>query len=158
MSTSVHQFTLYTITGSPLPLSQFAGKKILLVNTASACGFTPQYQQLQQLYDNYQQKVEIIALPCNDFGAQEPGTEHEIEQFCQKNYGVTFPISQKVTILGSHPHPLYMFLMKKELNGYRDSEVKWNFQKYLANENGQLFKIFGSAVEPLSEEILRLIE
>lgn len=158
MSMSVHQFTLTTINGNPLPLSQFAGKKILLVNTASACGFTPQYQQLEELYKNYRQRLEIVAMPCNDFGAQEPASENEIEQFCQINFGITFPITQKINILGSHPHPLYQFLMKKELNGYRDSEVKWNFQKYLTDESGQLIKIFGSAVEPLSENILRLIE
>lgn len=158
MSKTVYDYPLKDIKGNDLLLSKFKGKKILLVNTASACGFTPQYKQLEELHQNFKDKLEVIGLPCNDFGEQEPGTATEIEQFCEVNYGVTFPITEKVKILCSNPHPLYEFLMKKDLNGYRDSEVKWNFQKYLIDENGNLIKIFPSPVDPLSEEILKLIE
>lgn len=158
MSKTVYDYLLKDIKGNVLDLSKFKGKKILLVNTASACGFTPQYAQLEELYENFTNKVEVIGLPCNDFGAQEPGTEKEIEQFCELNFKVSFPLTAKVKILGNHPHPLYEFLMKKELNGYRDSEVKWNFQKYLIDETGNLIKIFSSAVDPLSEDIITLIE
>lgn len=158
MSKTVYDYPLKDIKGNELNLSKFKGKKILLVNTASACGFTPQYKQLEELYQNLKEKVEVIGLPCNDFGEQEPGTEKEIEQFCEVNFGVTFPLTEKVKILGSNPHPLYEFLMKKELNGYRDSEVKWNFQKYLIDENGNVIKIFGAPVDPLSEEVISLIE
>ena len=158
MSKTVYDYLLKDIKGNDLNLSHFKGKKILLVNTASACGFTPQYAQLEELYKNFNNKVEVIGLPCNDFGAQEPGSENEIDQFCELNFKVSFPLTSKVKILGNYPHPLYEFLMKKELNGYRDSEVKWNFQKYLINEKGNLIKIFFSAVDPLSEEILTLIE
>ncbi len=158
MSKTVYDYPLKDIKGNDFNLSKFKGKKILLVNTASVCGFTPQYAQLEELHKNFKDKLEVIGLPCNDFGEQEPGTEKEIEQFCEVNFKVSFPLTSKVKILGSNPHPLYEFLMKKELNGYRDSEVKWNFQKYLIDENGNLIKIFSSAVDPLSEDILKLIE
>ena len=158
MSKTAYDYPLKDIKGNDFSLSKFKGKKILLVYTASACGFTPQYAQLEELHKNFKNKVEIIGLPCNDFGEQEPGTEKEIEQFCEVNFKVSFPLTSKVNILGSNPHPLYEFLMKKELNGYRDSEVKWNFQKYLIDENGNLIKIFSPALDPLSEDILKLIE
>lgn len=158
MTQTVYDFPLKDIQGKDFFLSQFKGKKILLVNTASACGFTPQYKQLQELHENFKDKVAVIGLPCNDFGEQEPGTEKEIKSFCEVNFGVTFLLTQKVSILGVNQHPLYNYLTKKELNGYRDSEVKWNFQKYLINENGQLIKIFSAPVDPLSEEVLKLIE
>lgn len=157
MSNIVYNYPLQKIDGGPLDLSSYKGKKILLVNTASACGFTPQYAQLEELYQHYKDKLVVVGLPCNDFGEQEPGTEQEIAQFCDLTYHVTFPMTAKVKILGADPHPLYNFLMKKELNGYRDSEVKWNFQKYLINENGNLVKIFGPQVEPLSDDILNLV-
>ncbi len=158
MSKTVYDYPLKDIKGNVLDLSKFKGKKILLVNTASVCGFTPQYKQLEELYKGFKDKLVVIGLPCNDFGEQEPGTPEEIEQFCEINFGVTFPMAEKVTILGGNPHPLYKFLMEKELNGYRDSEVKWNFQKYLINENGNVIKIFGAPVDPLSEEVISLIE
>ena len=158
MSKTAYDYPLKDIKGNDFSLSKFKGKKILLVNTASACGFTPQYAQLEELHKNFKDKLEVIGLPCNDFGEQEPGTEKEIEHFCELNFKVSFPLTSKVNIFGSNPHPLYEFLMKKELNGYRDSEVKWNFQKYLIDENGNLIKIFSSAVDPLSEDILKLVE
>ena len=158
MSKTVYDYSINDIKGKPFDLSKFKGKKILLVNVASACGYTPQYKGLEELYENFKDKVEVIGLPCNDFGEQEPGTPQEIEQFCEVNFGVTFPLTEKVKILGPDPHPLYQFLMKKELNGYRDSEVRWNFQKYLIDENGNLVKIFSTLVEPLSEELLAMVE
>jgi glutathione peroxidase len=158
MSKTVYDYTLKDIKGNDLSLSKFKGKKILLVNTASACGYTPQYKQLEELHQNFKDKLAVIGLPCNDFGEQEPGTEKEIEQFCEVNFGVTFPLTEKVKILGSNPHPLYEYLMKKELNGYRDSDVKWNFQKYLIDENGHVIKIFGAPIDPLSEDVLKMIE
>ena len=158
MSKTVYDFAINDINGNRLDLSKFKGKKILLVNTASACGLTPQYKQLEELYENYKEKVQVIGLPCNDFGVQEPGNAEEITKFCEVNFGVTFPLTEKVKILGSTPHPLYEFLMNKELNGYADSEVKWNFQKYLIDENGDLINVIHPQVEPLSEEVLSLIE
>ena len=155
---SVYDYKLKTISGGELDLGGFKGKKILLVNTASACGYTPQYKQLEELYENYKSKLEIVGLPCNDFGGQEPGSENEIAQFCEVNYGVTFPLTSKVKIKGDAPAPLYKYLTSKELNGYADSEVQWNFQKYLMDENGQLIGIFGSGVEPLSDELLNAID
>ncbi len=158
MEHSVYDYKLRTIRGGELDLSQFKGKKILLVNTASECGFTPQYKQLQELYENFKDKVEVIGIPCDDFGGQEPGTDSQIEQFCEVNFGVTFPLTAKVKILGPEIHPLYQFLTQQTLNGYRDSEVKWNFQKYLIDENGKLIKIFSAPTDPLSEDVLKLID
>jgi glutathione peroxidase len=158
MSKSAYIFSLTDIKGNEFFLEKFRGKKILLVNTASACGLTPQYKQLQELYENYNGKLEVIGLPCNDFGAQEPGSENEIAGFCETNFNVTFPLTSKVKILGSNPHPLYNFLTRKELNGHSDSEVKWNFQKYLIDENGHLVNVFSPMIEPLSEEILSAIQ
>lgn len=157
MEKSVYQFKLKDIHGQPLDLSQFKGKKILFVNTASECGYTPQYQQLQELSVSHKQDLAVIGLPCNDFGAQEPGDEKQIEQFCTSNYAVTFPLTGKIKILGDNPEPLYSFLTKKELNGYRDSEVVWNFQKYLCNENGELIGVFPHNMDPFSDKILNAI-
>lgn len=158
MEHSVYDYKLRTIKGEELDLSKFKGKKILLVNTASECGFTPQYKQLQELYENFKDKVVVIGIPCDDFGGQEPGSESQIEQFCEVNFGVTFPLTAKVKILGPEIHPLYQFLTQQTLNGYRDSEVKWNFQKYLIDENGKLIKIFSAPTDPLSEDVLKLID
>jgi glutathione peroxidase len=155
---SVYDFKLKTISGSDLDLNSFRGKKILLVNTASACGYTPQYKQLEELYENFKDKLAVVGLPCNDFGGQEPGSESDIAQFCEVNYKVTFPITTKVKIKGADPTPLYHYLTNKALNGYADSEVQWNFQKYLIDENGQVIGVFGSGVEPLSDELLNAIE
>lgn len=158
MSKPVYDIVINDIKGQPLNLSQYKGKKLLLVNTASACGLTPQYKQLEELHQHHKDRLQVIGLPCNDFGAQEPGSADEIVQFCEVNYGVSFPLSEKVVILGDNPHPLYAYLTRKEENGYSDSEVKWNFQKYLIDENGYLVKVFSPMAEPLSEEILSAIE
>ncbi|MCW5907177.1 MAG: glutathione peroxidase [Chitinophagales bacterium] len=157
MDNSVYTIPLNDIHGKPMALENFRGKKILLVNTASECGLTPHYAQLQELYENFKDKVVVVGLPCNDFGGQEPGTEEQIINFCETNYKITFPLAEKVKILGDNIHPLYAFLTKKEMNGYADSEVKWNFQKYLIDENGKLIKVFSPVTEPLSEEVLDAI-
>lgn len=158
MGKTVYDFAINDIKGQPLNLAQYKGKKLLLVNTASACGLTPQYKQLEELHLHYKDKVQVIGLPCNDFGAQEPGSADEIVQFCEVNYGVSFPLTEKVVILGENPHPLYAYLTHKAENGHSDSEVKWNFQKYLIGEDGNLLQVFSPMVEPLSEEILNAIE
>ena len=129
----------------------------MIVNTASECGQTPQYDQLEAVYKKYKNKLVIIGFPTNDFGGQEPGTNEEIGQFCQKNYGVTFPISEKITVKGTETPELYKWLTSKELNGKTDSEIKWNFQKYLIDENGRLLEVFPSSVKPDSKELLTAI-
>ena len=158
MSNTVYDYKLKSIQGEELDLSAFKGKKILLVNTASACGLTPQYKQLEELNENFKDKLQIIGLPCNDFAGQEPGTEKEIAQFCEVNFGVTFPLTAKVKIKGDSPDPIYQFLTKKELNGFADIVVAWNFQKYLVDETGHLTAVFAPPVDPLSDEILNAIE
>jgi glutathione peroxidase len=158
MSNTVYDYKLKTIKGEELDLSAYKGKKILLVNTASACGLTPQYKQLEELNENFKDKLQIIGLPCNDFAGQEPGTEEEIAEFCEVNFGVSFPLTSKVKIKGEEPDAIYQFLTKKELNGFSDSEVAWNFQKYLVDETGHLTAVFAPPVEPLSDEILKAIE
>ncbi len=158
MSNTVYDYKLQAIDGSDLDLSQYKGKKILFVNTASQCGLTPQYSQLQDLHEAFKSKVQIIGLPCNDFGAQEPETEDKISYFCEVNYHITFPLTKKIKVLGDDKHPLYKYLTEKELNGLEDSEVKWNFQKYLVNEQGELVKVFSPMVEPMSEELISELE
>lgn len=158
MGNLLYSYKINSLSGQPFDFGQFAGKKILLVNTASECGLTPQYAQLQELYENFGDKLEVIGLPCNDFGNQEPGGVKEIATFCETKFNVTFPLTEKVKILGDDPHPVYRFLTQKELNGYADSEVKWNFQKYLISEKGELIGVFSPMVEPLSEEVLAAIE
>jgi glutathione peroxidase len=156
MGNTVYDYKLKSIKGEPIDLSAFKGKKILLVNTASACGLTPQYKQLEELQENFKDKLQIIGLPCNDFAGQEPGTETEIARFCESTYNITFPLTSKVNIVGE-PDPIYQFLTNGELNGYGSSEVAWNFQKYLVDENGHLIAVLSPPVEPLDEEILNAI-
>ena len=158
MANTVYDYKLQHIDGSELDLSAYKGKKILLVNTASQCGLTPQYAQLQELHESMKDKVQIIGLPCNDFGAQEPEAEDKISYFCEVNYHITFPLTKKIKVLGDDKHPLYNYLTEKSMNGLEDSEVKWNFQKYLINENGHLQKVISPMVEPLSEELISEIE
>lgn len=151
-----HDFTVTDINGNPYSLAQLKGKRVLVVNTASECGFTPQYAQLQELYQEYGgDSFQIVGFPANDFGAQEPGNNQEIAAFCSKNYGVTFPMMAKITVKGDNTHELYRWLTTKSENGVADSEVEWNFQKYLINEQGRLVKHYESAVTPLDEEIVR---
>ena len=131
---------------------------MLLVNVASECGFTPQYKELQQLYEQYGTKVVVIGFPANDFGGQEPGSNLEIATFCEKNYGVTFPVVEKITVTGPEQHPLYKYLSSKSLNGVTNEAPSWNFCKYLINEDGKVVQFFPSKVAPLSSELIAAIQ
>ncbi|HMN06951.1 MAG TPA: glutathione peroxidase [Flavobacteriales bacterium] len=156
---SFHQFTVTDINGRPFDLSGLRGHKVLVVNTASECGYTPQYKQLEELYARYKDRgLVVVGFPSNDFGGQEPGTEKEIAAFCEKNYGVTFPMMSKVHTKGPDQAPVYGWLTRKALNGVLDSEVKWNFQKYLIDEEGKLVAMYPSAQEPLSPAIIKWVE
>lgn len=154
MDNIVYSYKLKDIRGNEIDLSSFKGKKILFVNTASACGLTPQYSQLQELHENFKDKLVVIGLPCNDFGAQEPGSSDGIVQFCETNFKVSFLLTEKVVIKGDSVSPIYQFLTSKSLNGKLDSEVVWNFQKYLVDENGHLIASFHPQTEVMSEEFL----
>lgn len=155
---SIYDIHINTLEGDSLDLGQFAGKKILIVNVASKCGFTPQYKDLQELNELYGDKLVIIGVPCNQFMNQEPGDASEIATFCERNYGVTFQITEKVDVKGKDQHPLYSWLTEKAKNGSEDSDVKWNFQKYLISEKGELLGVFGSKVNPLSDDIVNLVK
>lgn len=151
--TSIYDIEINQLEGGSLDLSAFKGKKLLIVNVASKCGFTPQYKDLQDLHEKYGEKLTIIGVPCNQFLGQEPGGSDEIATFCERNYGVTFQITEKVDVKGKDQHPLYSWLTSKSKNGAKDSKVKWNFQKYIISENGELEAVFGSKTNPMSEEI-----
>jgi glutathione peroxidase len=155
---SIYNISLKGITGENIDLNDFRGKKILFVNVASRCGFTPQYEKLQELHEKYSDKLVVIGLPCNQFKDQEPGTHEEILQFCRLNYGVTFQLTEKINVKGPDQHPLYSWLTRKELNGVRDSEVKWNFQKYLVDEEGNFIDVFYSITSPMSNKITSLLK
>lgn len=149
---TVYNFKVSSIDGKAINLKKFRGKKILIVNTASECGFTPQYKELQQLSERYKEKLVVIGFPANNFKGQEPGTNLEIKQFCEKNYGVTFPLSEKVSVKGDDIDPLFKYLTSAE-NPDFTGEIKWNFEKFLIDENGKLIHRYRSSVKPLSEEI-----
>lgn len=156
---SIHQFKVTDLSGESFDFSTLKGKKIMVVNTASECGLTPQYEQLQEVYEKYKDKnLVIIGFPANNFGAQEPGSDKEIATFCSKNYGVTFPMMSKISVKGDDIHEIYQFLTQKNKNGLEDSEVAWNFQKYLLDENGHLVKVVHPKVLPNDESILTWIE
>ena len=140
--TSLYDIKINAIDGTPIDLNNYKGKYLLFVNVASECGFTGQYEDLQKLYDIYQDKLMVIGVPCNQFGGQEPGTSESIQSFCKKNYGVTFLITEKVDVKGENQHPLYQWLTDKDLNGVENTSVKWNFHKYLVNGNGQFLDYF----------------
>ena len=151
---SIHDIKVADIQGNTISLGQYAGKKILIVNVASRCGYTGRYKELQKLYDRYGDKVEVIAVPCNDFGGQEPGSSSEISEFCKLNYGVTFPILKKANIKSAPMHPLYEWLSNETKNGWNTSLPSWNFCKYLLDEKGSLIRFFRSGVSPMSSDIL----
>lgn len=156
---SFYDFNVTTINGNDFDFSTLKGKKVIIVNTASKCGFTPQYEGLEKLYKKYGSgKFVILGFPSNDFMKQEPGTNDEIANFCKINYGVSFPMMSKISVKGDSIHPLYIWLTKKEYNGLQDSKVKWNFQKYLINENGQLEKVYFSSTKPDDPLIINWIE
>lgn len=150
---SIYSFKVPTLTGDTLDLSTLKGKKILIVNTASKCGYTPQYTELEELHKKYGDKVVILGFPCNQFGGQEPGSSEEIGEFCKINYGVTFQIMEKVDVKGDAVAPVYKWLTDPALNGWNDQAPKWNFCKYLINEKGELIKFYASAVKPMDKEI-----
>lgn len=156
---NIYQFKVETLSGDTFEFSSLKGKKILVVNTASKCGLTPQYKELEALYKKYKDRnLVIVGFPANNFGQQEPGTNAEISTFCERNYGVTFPMMAKISVKGNDMHPLYQFLTQKAKNGVQDSEVEWNFQKYLINENGELDQVISPQVLPNDSSITSWIE
>jgi glutathione peroxidase len=156
---SIYTFKVKDLSGNEFDFATLKGKKILIVNTASECGLTPQYEQLQAVYEKYKDSnFVIVGFPANNFGAQEPGTNAEIGAFCKKNYGVTFPMMEKISVKGSDMHVLYQFLTQKSKNGLKDSEVEWNFQKYLIDEKGHLAAVMSPSVLPNDTSIINWIE
>ena len=156
-SSNIYDLSYTSISGDSMPMADLKGKYVMIVNVASKCGFTPQYEQLEKLYKQYEGKLVIIGFPCNQFLGQEPGSETEIAAFCQKNYGVTFPLSSKIDVKGKNQHPLYTWLTSKSLNDVEDAEVKWNFHKFLVGPDGNYLGSFGSRVDPLDASIVSLI-
>ena len=155
---SIHNFTVKGIDGKTLNLASFKGKKILIVNTASKCGYTPQYEALEKVYEQYKDKLVIIGFPCNQFGGQEPGSNEEIVAFCKKNYGVSFPLADKIDVKGDNIAPIYQWLTTKSKNGILDASISWNFNKFLIDENGKMIAYFPSNVKPDSETILSYLK
>lgn len=150
---NIYKFKVESLTGGMIDFGAFKGKKILVVNTASECGYTPQYKELEALYEKYKDKLVIVGFPANNFGGQEPGTNTEIKTFCEKNYGVTFPMAAKISVTGDDTAPIYKWLTHKTENGVLDAEIKWNFNKFLIDENGIMIAYFPSKVTPSSDEI-----
>ena len=155
---SIYDFKVEALDGSTLDFSKWKGKKILIVNTASECGYTPQYEQLEAVYNKYKDKLVIVGFPANNFGSQEPGSNQEIAAFCKKNYGVTFPMAAKISGKGDDMAPIYEWLTEKDYNGFSDNSVKWNFQKYLIDEKGKLVAVYKPGVKPDDKEIIAAIE
>lgn len=153
---SVYDFKLKSIDGDPFSLAKYKGKKVLIVNTASKCGFTPQYAELQKLADTYKDKLVVVGFPANNFGQQEPGSATEIKSFCQKNYGVTFPLSEKVSVKGDDIDPLFKYLTTAP-NPDFTGDIQWNFEKFLIDENGKLIHRFRSKVTPMSETLTKYL-
>ena len=152
---NIYDINIQSLQNKPINLSEFKGKYILFVNVASKCGFTPQYKDLEKLYQEHKDKLVVIGVPCNQFGKQEPGNSDEIQEFCQVNYGVSFLITEKVDVKGSNQHPLYSWLTSKSLNNKKNSSVKWNFQKYLVDENGGFIDYYFSLTKPMSRKITK---
>ncbi len=155
---SIYDFQIRAIDGSVINFSDFRGKKILIVNTASFCGYTSQYQELEMLYREYKDKLVIVGFPANNFMFQEPGSNEKIAAFCKMKYDITFPMAAKISVKWPWKAPIYKWLTGKRYNGFADSTVKWNFQKYLVDESGKLTHIFTHQTPPLSDEIKAAIE
>ena len=156
---TIYQFTVEDINGKPFALADLKGKKVMIVNTASKCGLTPQYKELEALYKQYKDKdFIIIGFPANNFLGQEPGSNEQIASFCSINYGVSFPMMSKISVKGKNMHPLYQFLTQKSKNGVEDSKVKWNFQKYLIGRDGKLEKVIDPKTLPSNDEVKQWIE
>lgn len=146
---SLYEFKMVPLDGGePIDLSIYKGKKVVILNTASKCGYTKQYADWEAFYRQHGDKIVVLGFPANNFGGQEPGTNEEIAEFCQKNYGVTFPMFEKIDVVGENQHPLYRWLSNKSLNGFNDKAPSWNFCKYVVNEKGQLTHFFASKIKP----------
>ncbi len=158
-STSIYDFSVIDIDGKEISMSQFKGKKMLIVNVASKCGNTPQYEGLERLYKKYgSEKFVVVGFPANNFMGQEPGSNEDIKEFCTSTYQVTFPMMGKISVKGKDKAPIYQWLTQKEMNGVMDAEVTWNFQKFMIDENGQLVGMVKPGVEPETEEIIGWLE
>jgi glutathione peroxidase len=156
--TNLYDIKINSLQGKAIDLSAYKHKSILFVNVASKCGFTPQYKDLEELHKTYKDNLMVIGVPCNQFGKQEPGNSNEIEEFCQVNYGVSFLITEKIDVKGADQHPLYAWLTDKSLNGKKSSSVKWNFQKYMVDKDGELIDYYFSLTKPLSSKITKNIK
>jgi glutathione peroxidase len=154
---SIHQFKVTAIDGGQIDFAHFKGKKILIVNTASECGYTPQYEALQQLYSTYKDKLVVVGFPANNFGQQEPGSNQTIQAFCKKNYGVDFPMAAKISVKGADMAPIYRWLTNQSENGVMNATISWNFNKFLLDEQGRIIQKFESDVSPMSDEIIHLL-
>jgi glutathione peroxidase len=156
---TIHDFKVTDLNGKEFDFSTLKGKKLMIVNTASKCGLTPQYEKLQAIYEKYgADDFVIVGFPANNFMKQEPGSDEEIATFCEKNYGVTFLMMSKISVKGDDMHPIYQFLTSKDKNGHSDNDVAWNFQKYLINDKGELVKVIGPRTQPDDDEIVSWIE
>jgi glutathione peroxidase len=151
---NIYDIKINSLQGKPIHFSDFKNKYLLFVNVASKCGFTPQYEDLEKLHQSYKEKLVVVGVPCNQFGKQEPGNASEIQEFCEMNYGVSFLMTEKIDVKGDNQHPLYAWLTSKSLNGNKSSSVKWNFQKYLVDKNGDLIDYYFSITKPTSSKII----
>jgi glutathione peroxidase len=154
---SIYDFKVAGLMGGEIDFSKFKGKKIMIVNTASKCGNTPQYADLEKLYESYKGKLVIVGFPANNFGSQEPGTNEEIAEFCKKNYGVSFPMAEKISVKGDDTAPLYKWLVDEAAKKGIKDPVTWNFTKFLVDENGQFVTVFSAKTQPMSEEVLKYL-
>ena len=154
---SIYDFKVQGLDGSKIDLAKYKGKKILIVNTASKCGYTPQFEELEKMYEQYKGKLVILGFPANNFKQQDPGTNAEIAEFCKKNYGVTFPMSEKISVKGDDIDPLFKYLVAEAAKKGIEDPIKWNFTKFLIDEKGQLITVFPSKVNPMSEEVTKYL-
>ncbi len=155
---SIHSFKVKSIEGGTIDFSKFKGKKILVVNTASKCGYTPQYEALEKVYEQYKDKLVIVGFPANNFGGQEPGSDGEIQEFCKARFGVKFPLASKISVKGDDTAPIYKWLTSKAENGVLDATIGWNFNKFLLDENGKMIAYFPSKVKPDDDEIVKYLK
>lgn len=158
MNKTIYDYKVESLDGKEINFADFKGKKILIVNTASKCGFTPQYEDLEKLSKDYQDKLVIVGFPANNFGSQEPGSNEEIGAFCEKNFGVTFPMAAKVSVKGDDTAPIFKYLTDKDLNGVKNTTILWNFTKFLVDENGHLIDSYISTTKPTSESITKYLK
>ena len=158
MEQTIYDYKVESLDGKEINFADFKGKKVLVVNTASECGFTPQYADLEKLSKDYGDKIVVVGFPANNFGGQEPGSNQEIGAFCEKNFGVTFPMAAKVSVKGDDTAPIFKYLTQKDLNGVKNTAILWNFTKFLIDENGHLIDSFISTTKPTSESITKYLK